>query len=307
MWSAKMIEKTVKGVVATVGVFDGVHLGHVKVLEAVCSRAKELGLLAAVLTFDPHPDVVLGKSGIDRFLLTTRHEKELLLANLGVDLAMVVEFTPELARMDTPDFVQKYLLGSLCLRELVIGHDFRMGKDREGDKALLGRLGSKFGFTVADVEAVLLDGSPVSSTRVRGAVSAGDMVAAARLLGRNYSVEGIVAKGEGIGKDLGFPTANLSIDEKKLLPPDGVYAGLAEVRGGIFKAAINIGVRPTVGGVNRLAEAHFIGFCGDIVGEQVSLHFVVRMRPERKFPNREELRKAIASDVEKIIYLLTTP
>ena len=289
---------------ATVGVFDGVHLGHFKILEVVSSRACELDLVATVLTFDPHPDEALGKIDTDRFLLTTQHEKELLLANLGIDLAMVIKFTPALARLDTAGFVQQYLLSSLRLKELVVGHDFRMGKDRKGDRALLSLLGARLGFSVIDVEAVVVDGAPVSSTRVRGAVVAGDMDAAARLLGRNYSLEGIVVEGEGIGKRLGFPTANLSVHEKKLLPPDGVYAGYVEVRGKTFKAAINIGLRPTVGGKNKLVEAYIIDFEEDILGVPVVLTFVVRMRPERKFVSRDELKKAIATDVEKIAYLL---
>ncbi|MCX5800431.1 MAG: bifunctional riboflavin kinase/FAD synthetase [Candidatus Eisenbacteria bacterium] len=299
-----MARETVKGSVATVGVFDGVHLGHVKILEVVSSRARELGLAAAVLTFDPHPDEVLGKLDTTRFLLTTRREKELLLANLGIDAAMIVEFTPALARLDTIGFVQKYLLSSLGLKELVVGHDFRMGKDRAGDRALLSSLGARFGFSVIDVEAVLVDGTPVSSTRVREAVATGDMDAAAKLLGRSYSLEGTVVKGEGIGRSLGFPTVNLSVHEKKLLPPDGVYAGYAEVRGRVLRAAINIGLRPTIAGGTRLVEAHIIGFEENIVGESVTLTFVVRMRPERKFANRDELRQAIRSDVDKIAYLL---
>lgn len=299
-----MSSQTGKGSVATVGVFDGVHRGHVRILETVASRARESGLTGAVLTFDPHPDQVLGKIKAQRFLLTTQHEKELLLANLGIDLSVIVEFTPELARLDTASFVEKYLLASLRLKELVLGHDFRMGRDRRGDRTLLRSLGAKHGFFVTDVEAVVVDGSPVSSTRVREAVQDGDMDRAATLLGRNYSLEGKVIAGEGIGRRLGFPTANLSVDQRKLLPPDGVYAGYAELRGGVFKTAINIGVRPTLGGQNRLVEAHVVGLNEDILGEVVTLSFVVRMRPEKKFPSSEELRKAIAADVDKIVYLL---
>ena len=299
-----MVRKTVRGSVATVGVFDGVHLGHLRILEVVSSRAREAGLIAAVLTFDPHPDEVLGKLDSRRFLLTTQHEKKLLLANLGVDAAMVVEFTPALAGLDTGSFVKKYLLNSLRVRELVVGHDFRMGRDRIGDRDLLSSLGARFGFSVIDVDAVLIDGVPVSSTRVREAIATGDMALASKLLGRNYSVEGTVVKGNGVGRSLGFPTGNLSVNERKLLPPDGVYAGYAEVWGRTLKAAINIGLRPTVGGDGKLVEAYIIGFGEDILGETVVLDFVVRMRPERKFPSRDELRKAIAIDVDKIVYLL---
>ena len=299
-----MAKDTVKGSIATVGVFDGVHLGHVKILEIVSSRARELGLTAAILTFDPHPDEVLGKLKTQRFLLTTQHEKEILITNLGIDVAMVVEFTTTMARLDTASFVDEFLLKSLRLKELVVGHDFRMGREREGDRALLRSLGARSGFSVIDVEAVLVDGIPVSSTRVREAVMAGDMDLAAKLLGRGYSLEGIVVRGDGIGKSLGFPTANISVHEKKLLPPDGVYAGYAEVEGRTFKAAINIGLRPSVRGGVRLVEAYLIGFGEGILGATVTLTFVVKMRPEMKFSNREELKRAITKDVEKIAYLL---
>jgi riboflavin kinase/FMN adenylyltransferase len=299
-----MAKDTVKGSIATVGVFDGVHLGHVKILEIVSSRARELGLTAAILTFDPHPDEVLGKLKTQRFLLTTQHEKEILITNLGIDVAMVVEFTTTMARLDTASFVDEFLLKSLRLKELVVGHDFRMGRGREGDRALLRSLGARSGFSVIDVEAVLVDGIPVSSTRVREAVMAGDMDLAAKLLGRGYSLEGIVVRGDGIGKSLGFPTANISVHEKKLLPPDGVYAGYAEVGGRTFKAAINIGLRPSVRGGVRLVEAYLIGFGEGILGATVTLTFVVKMRPEMKFSNREELKRAIVKDVEKIAYLL---
>jgi riboflavin kinase/FMN adenylyltransferase len=281
-----------------------VHLGHVKILEIVSSRARELGLTAAILTFDPHPDEVLGKLKTQRFLLTTQHEKEILITNLGIDVAMVVEFTTTMARLDTASFVDEFLLKSLRLKELVVGHDFRMGRGREGDRALLRSLGARSGFSVIDVEAVLVDGIPVSSTRVREAVMAGDMDLAAKLLGRGYSLEGIVVRGDGIGKSLGFPTANISVHEKKLLPPDGVYAGYAEVGGRTFKAAINIGLRPSVRGGVRLVEAYLIGFGEGILGATVTLTFVVKMRPEMKFSNREELKRAIVKDVEKIAYLL---
>ena len=299
-----MAKDIVKGSIATVGVFDGVHLGHVKILEIVSSRARELGLTAAILTFDPHPDEVLGKLKTQRFLLTTQHEKEILITNLGIDVATVVKFTPSVARLDTASFVHEFLLKSLRLKELVVGHDFRMGRGREGDRALLSSLGARSGFSVIDVEAVLVDGVPVSSTRVREAVMAGDMDLAAKLLGRNYSLEGVVVKGHGIGTRLGFPTANLAVHEKKLLPPDGVYAGYAEVGGRTLKAAINIGLRPSVGDETRLVEAYIIGFGEEILNETVTLTFVVKMRPEMKFSNREELKRAIAKDVEKIAYLL---
>lgn len=301
-----MHEDRLKGTVATVGVFDGVHVGHVRVLETVAHRARTLGLSTAVLTFAPHPDEVLGKLAEKRFLLTTSREKHALLANLGMDIEMVLEFTQAMGRLDAPGFVQEYLLKPLRVRELVIGHDFRMGKDRKGDKALLHSLGAERGFSLVDVEAVVVDGLPVSSTRVRQAVTGGDMDLGARLLGRHYSVEGSVVKGDGIGTRMGYPTANLSLDEKKLLPPDGVYAGYAETGGNTYRAAINVGMRPSVGGVGRRVEAHVVGLNDNILATDLRLAFAARMRPERKFAKLKDLRNAIRKDVDLLAQFLDT-
>jgi riboflavin kinase/FMN adenylyltransferase len=295
-----------QGTVATIGVYDGVHVGHTKVLEKVSGRARDLGLSSAVLTFDPHPDEVLGKLTETRFLLTTPREKHVLLANLGIDIEMVLEFTMDIGRLDAKSFVKKYLLQSLRLKELVIGHDFRMGKDRKGDRDMLRSLGEDCDFSVLEVEAVLVDGTPASSTRVRRAVSAGDMELAAKLLGRGYSLEGEVVKGDGIGAQIGFPTANLSLDVKKLLPPDGVYAAYAETGEGTYKAAVNVGRRPSVGGGRRQVEAHIVGLRDGFLARRLRLIPVARMRSERKFPEIKDLRKAISRDVEAIGQFLDT-
>ncbi|UCF78849.1 MAG: riboflavin biosynthesis protein RibF [Candidatus Eiseniibacteriota bacterium] len=295
-----------KGSVATVGVFDGVHVGHARVLEIVSERARTLGLSAAVLTFDPHPDQVLGKLKEERFLLTTPQEKHALLLNLGVDVELVLEFTPAMGLLDAASFVKKYLQRSLHVKELVIGHDFRMGRDREGDRDQLRSLGQECGFSVLEVDAVVVDGHPVSSTRARHAVCSGDVGLAARLLGRGYSLESVVVPGEGIGTKLGFPTANLSPDERKLLPADGVYAGYAETGGRSYRAAINVGTSPTVGRGERRVEAHLVGLKGVLLGEQIRLTFAARIRPERKFSGLEDLRKAIKKDVAALRHLLET-
>ncbi len=290
--------------VVTIGVFDGVHIGHQRILSEVLMRARAGGLLAAVATFDPHPDEVLGGRPERDFLLTSHDEKKALLAEAGVDIEVVLRFTPEVAGLDTEAFVRRYLLGPLGVKVLVVGHDFRMGRGRQGGREVLGRLGSELGFCVVDVGAVLVDGLPVSSTRVREALRAADLDLARRLLGRLYSVDGQVVAGDGIGTRLGFPTANLRWPERKLLPVDGVYAGLAEVRGRVFKAAINLGTRPSVGGRDRRLEAHLMGFDGDLTGDRLKLNFMSRIRPEKTFSTRDELRNAIKEDVGTISQLL---
>jgi riboflavin kinase/FMN adenylyltransferase len=293
-----------RGSVATIGVFDGVHLGHLRILEEVSRRAQERGLLAVVITFDPHPDEVLGLCGERDFLLTSPGEKTILLAETGIDIEIVLKFTLEVASLDTPSFVRHYLLGPLSLKELVIGHDFRMGRGRKGNRELLAALGSEFGFSVVDVDAVLVDGLPVSSTRVRETVRAGNTELARRLLGRSYSVEGEVVRGDGVGAKLGFPTANVSWPERKLLPPDGVYACLAEARNRTYRAAVNLGLRPSVRGMSRTLEAHLIGFEGDLVGSRLKLSFISRLRPEKAFAAVDDLRNAIKEDVIRVLQLL---
>ncbi len=293
-----------RGCVATIGAFDGLHLGHVTILEEVARRARRANLWAVVITFEPHPDEVLGTKRPENSVLTSHEEKSQLLAECGIDLEVVLEFTRSVAGMDTSSFVRRYLAGPLELKELVVGHDFRMGKDREGGREVLGSLGRELGFAVTDIEAVLVDGTPVSSTRVREVLRAGDLSLAGRMLGRLYSVEGHVVKGEGLGTKLGLPTANLSPPEGKLLPPDGVYAGYAEVEARTYYAAINIGTRPSVGGKGRRLEAHLVGFDGHLPGRRLRLSFVSRLRPERRFSGLEELRKSIKRDVETAVQLL---
>jgi riboflavin kinase/FMN adenylyltransferase len=298
-----MSEHLKTGSIATIGVFDGVHLGHLRILNEVSLRAQREALLAVVVTFDPHPDEVLGGRTERDFLLTSHDEKKVLLAESGMDIEVVLRFTREVAGLDTSGFVRRYLLGALHMKELVVGHDFRMGKGRQGGRELLGRLGSQLGFGVVDVGAVLADGLPVSSTRVREAVRAADLALARRLLGRHYSVEGEVVRGDGIGARLGFPTANLAWPERKLLPPDGVYAGLAEAGGRTYKAAMNVGVRPTIGGQSRRLEAHLIDFEDDLVGDRLRLSFISRLRSERAFSSTDDLRKAIKEDIAAVSQL----
>jgi len=299
-----MAESPTRGSVATIGVFDGVHVGHQRILGEVSRRARAEGLLAVVMTFDPHPDEVLGGRTGGEFLLTSHEEKASLLAEAGMDMEVVLHFTPEVAGLDTAGFVKRYLMGALRLRALVVGHDFRMGRGRQGGREVLGQLGSELGFSVVDVAAVLIDGLPVSSTRLREAVRLAELDLARRLLGRPYSVEGEVSGGDGIGARLGFPTANLAWPARKLLPADGVYACVAEARSRAFKAAVNLGTRPSVGGQSRRLEAHLLGFDGELKGEHLKLSFMSRLRPEKTFCTTDDLRKAIKEDVAAVSQLL---
>ena len=261
-----------------VGTFDGVHRGHRAVIEA----AKAAGLRSSVLTFDPHPRIVLG---YDVQLLTTLERRLELIEEIGPDDVLVVEFTQELSRREPEDFVADYLVG-IGAKVVVAGEDFRFGAGRRGDVALLRALG-------LDVRPVpLLEG--VSSSRIRELVREGDLRAAATLLGRPFELEGEVVYGDQRGGTLGFPTANLSPDPHMLVPAYGIYAGQALGR----RVAASIGVNPHYGGSERRIEAFLLDFAGDLYGSRLRLELWERLREERAFASEEDLVAQITADVD---------
>ncbi|MCS7006826.1 MAG: riboflavin biosynthesis protein RibF [Thermoleophilia bacterium] len=261
-----------------VGSFDGVHRGHQAVLEAV----RATGLAPTVVTFDPHPRIALGNR-VE--LLTTLERRLELLAEAGVETALVAAFTPELQRLPPEDFAERYLR-AIGVEVVVGGADFRFGVRRSGDLALLERLG--FAVVVAsEVE-------DVSSTAIRRALGAGDVVAAARMLGRPWELDGIVVAGDQRGGTLGYPTANLRLDPELACPRYGIYAGWA--RG--YRAAVSIGTNPHYGGTERRVEPYLLDFEGDLYGERLLVELWERLRDEAAFPSEEELVAQIARDVE---------
>ena len=285
--------------IVTVGNFDGIHIGQRRVLDLLAARARETGLRSAVVTFEPHPLAVLRPAQAPP-LLTTPAQKEQLLAKTGVDHLIVVRFTPKLSRLPARRFVRDFLVGALAAREIYIGASFAFGRDREGDLSLLQAMGDSFGFAAFGCEEVTIDGSPVSSTRIRTAVAAGDVESAARMLGRPYSLAGIVVRGDGRGRGLGWPTANLAV-ENELLAADGVYVtrlGITAL-GEALPSVTNVGTRPTVYEEHpRLVECHVLDFERDIYGERVELELLSRLRAERKFDSIEALREQIGRDSE---------
>ncbi|MFH1681267.1 MAG: riboflavin biosynthesis protein RibF [Candidatus Eisenbacteria bacterium] len=291
-----------KAVVA-IGVFDGVHAGHRIIFERVVRESAALSATPTVFTFDPHPRMVVRGARPPR-ILTPLDEKLRILDSLGIGLAVVIPFDREFASMSAGEFVRSWLVRPFDVRRVVVGYDFRLGRDREGNGAVLGSLGSSHGFTVDQVPPFLVDGRPVKSTWVRDEIEAGNVRRAAELLRRYHSLEGRVVRGDGRGSGLGFPTANLSLaDEEKLRPRDGVYAAFAEVPGKVWPAVVNIGVRPTFGG-GRAIEGHLLGFRGDLLGSPMTLHFVHRLRDERAFPSTAELASRIERDREQAGALL---
>ena len=278
------------------GVFDGVHLGHRAILGAAVAHARATGAPALACTFEPNPLEVLQP---DRAPLpiTTLDERLTLIAACGVDGTIVLTFTRELAAVEPEAFVKDVLVDRLAARQVVVGFNHRFGRAARGDAALLRELGARMGFNVDVVAPLTVDGVPVSSTAIRAALGRGDVDAAARMLGRPYTLPGTVVAGAGRGRTLGFPTANVAPGRPVLVAP-GVYACTFEVGGQARRAVVNVGVRPTFGEATLAVEAYLLDFSGDLYGQTVRLTFVSRVREERRFPSVDALRAQIADDVE---------
>lgn len=285
----------------TVGNFDGVHLGHRAIIGKVIEQAKRLELPSVVITFDPHPREVIF-SGRSAPAITTFAERARLIAEMGVDFLVRINFTPDFAGKSA-DFFMSEVMDKLAPKVVVIGHDFRFGKDREGDRDFLDQAGAKYDFEVESVPVVEVDKKPVSSSRIRGLIQAGEMGEARSLLGVPFHLEGEVVRGHGRGKGLGFSTANLR-REARLLPPDGVYAAAAEWNGHRFPAVVNIGDNPTFGDKALSIEAHIMGFSGDLYTKRIRIALFERLRGEEKFNTPEDLVAQIEKDVARTLEVL---
>ena len=291
---------------ATIGNFDGVHLGHQKLIARVRDRARILNISSVVITFDPHPLRVLVDKKTPPFITLTKQKLELI-SKLEVDYVLCIKFTKELAVLEPEEFVQKYLAKGLKVKELIIGYDYAFGKGRKGNYELLKRLGEKFGFTVEQLPPVMVDGAIVSSTRIRDLVQAGRVWEARNLLGRFYRVQGKVITGQKRGGPLlGFPTANICLKDE-LFPKTGVYAVWVEVLGQIKPGVANIGYNPTFGNDYLSVEVHILDFKQNIYGQDIRVHFVQRLRSEKKFSGLNELKKQIQADIELGQKILNSP
>jgi riboflavin kinase/FMN adenylyltransferase len=276
------------------GVFDGVHLGHQEVISRAVGAAREHGGLAGVLTFDPYPLRVLAPEKAPKRLLASLDHKARILEPLGVDFLLALPFDQQRAQVPADEFVRE--LVGVGTRTIAAGEDWRFGHRRTGDRNLLGHLSEELGFRFESVAPVMLDGERISSTRVRQAIRDGNLVAAARMLGRPYTVAGRVVEGRKLGRELGFPTANLERGDEQY-PPDGVWAVRAEMNGAILDGVANLGVRPTVDGRSRTLEVHFFDKVGDLYGELIELEFVSYLREEQKFADLNELKAQLGKDV----------
>ena len=278
------------------GVFDGVHLGHQAVIAAARQRAGALGGSCGVVTFDPHPIRVLAPERAPRQLLASLEHKARLLGRLDMAFLLALEFNRALAEMSAEEFLQ-WLVGETNIATLAVGEDWRFGKDRVGDVALLRKAGVARGFEVVSVAPVMHDGERISSTRIRQTIRDGAMNRAAEMLGRSYSVEGRVAEGRQLGRTLGFPTANVVLGEEQL-PPDGVWAVRGFLEEQSWNGVANLGNRPTVDGANHTLEVHLFDYSGDLYGTLLEVEFVHHLRDERKFASLDELRAQISVDSE---------
>jgi riboflavin kinase/FMN adenylyltransferase len=282
----------------TIGVLDGIHLGHQVLLERLSDSAEK-----TVLTFDPHPVEVL-RPGTDPRLITTVEERAALLADRGVSSVYVLDLA-EIKELEATEFVEEILVDRLCIGQLVVGVDFRFGKNRAGDVNLLRALGEEHGFDQVVVDLVDDGSGVVSSSRIRTLIGDGDVRGATSLLASTFKLSNVVVKGDKRGRELGFPTANLEPPLRKVVPGIGVYAGFARVGGDIHKAAINVGVRPTFGVGDLLIEVHLLDFDGDLYGREMTVEFIERMRPELRFDDVASLIAAMKNDVETTLRILS--
>jgi riboflavin kinase/FMN adenylyltransferase len=284
----------VTGSVVTIGAFDGVHLGHRWLLGQVVDRARQLGTKATVVTFHPHPDLVLYPERQLSYL-TDREEKERLIGEIGADQVWTMEFTRELSMLRPEEFLN-LIQARAPIQELWIGPDFAMGRGRAGTASALAELGREWGFALHMVPPARQGDEVVSSTFIRNLLAEGEVEHANKLLGRPFGVCGMVVQGAQRGRELGFPTANIEPPAHHALPADGVYAAEAEWNGGRARAVVNLGGRPTFGEAARLLEAHLIDVDADLYGQRLCVRFTRRLRGVMKFASIEALKAQIAAD-----------
>jgi len=287
-----------KGAVATIGNFDGVHLGHQQIFRKIVQEARQNQCKAVVITFDPHPKSILHPEKRPFYLLTTPEEKLKLIESLQIDAVMLIPFSLEFSRTTAKDFVCRILWEQLRIRKIFIGHDYTFGKGKEGSEEFLARYGKKLGFQVDVTNAVKVGETIISSTLIRNLIFDGEVKAAAALLGRPYNLRGHVTGGHQRGARLGFPTANLE-PEKDLLPPEGVYAVAVEQKVTRYQGVLNIGRNPTFGNEKLTVELHILDFSADLYGEDLEVFFLDRIRGEVRFDSPESLVNQIRKDVAR--------
>ena len=282
--------------VITIGTFDGVHIGHRAIMQRLVAAAKEQGLVSAVLTFFPHPRMVLQKNS-DIKLINTLSEKKQLLEDIGLDYFVVEPFTYEFSRLSALEYVRDILVTQLKAKKIIIGYDHRFGRNRNADIQDLKKYGEQFGFEVEEISAQQLDEVSVSSTKIRKALAKGDIHTANTYLGYAFTIQGVVTKGKALGRTIGYPTANLHVPQTyKLIPKNGVYVVKAQVNNTLTYGITSIGTNPTVGGTAKSIETFFLDTNTDLYGKELQLHFLQHIREEATFKDLESLKQAIQKD-----------
>lgn len=285
--------------VVTIGSFDGVHLGHQAILNQVKAVAAELGLPSVVMTFEPQPQEFFSGERAPARLMRLR-EKVDALFEFGVDQVLCLQFNRELRNLTAAEFVRSVLVDGLGTRHLIVGDDFRFGCDRSGDFKMLSEMGETYDFAVQDTETLEVDGQRVSSTLVRQILERGNFERASQLLGKPFTITGRVVYGQQLGRELGFPTANVQLNRYSA-PLSGVYAVLVNIDGAVYQGAANVGLRPTVGDLLKpILEVHLLDFEADLYGRRIEVEFVTKIRDEEKFTSLDKLIESIQRDVKQI-------
>ena len=290
--------------ILTIGTFDGVHIGHNKILKKLVKEAKKQKLSSLIITFFPHPRMILKNShGIK--MIDTMDEKIHLLEKIGVDNLIIHPFDENFAKIRAKEFVEKILVKKLKIKEIIIGYDHRFGKDREASVDDLKIFGLQNKFTVSEIPAQEIDSIAISSTKIRDAILNGEIEKCNEFLGRNFMLTGKVVYGEGLGKKINFPTANIEIKEAyKIIPKDGVYLVRTILNSIIYHGMMNIGVRPTIGGKNKSLEIHFFNFKDNIYNKTISIEIINKIRDEEKFSSIDKLKIQLEKDEQFCLKLI---
>jgi len=297
-WGIEEARGKLRDPVLTIGNFDGVHRGHLALFEIVKGKARDINGQSVVLTFDPHPMKVLAPEKAPELLLTTE-EKIQLIQKAGIDMVVCERFTREFSRMGAKEFVDEVLVKAFGVKELVVGYDYSFGRNREGNIDLLKELALKRGFKVYVLQPVNINGRLASSTAIRNFLKEGNIKAANELLGRNYTLKGMVVKGKGRGKSiLGIPTANLEIKDR-LIPRKGVYATYSHLKGYKYASVTNIGINPTFNNGTFSIETHIMDFYSDLLGENLEIELIQFLRDEIKFQDVQQLKESIMRDIDR--------
>ena len=290
--------------VVTTGGFDGVHIGHMKILNRMASIAKENNGESLVFTFHPHPRLVLFPDSKIQ-ILTTEKEKIELLEKAKIDNLLIYPFTKEFSNLTSEKFIRNILAEKLKAKKLILGYDHHFGNDRQGDYSILEKYSKIYKFEVEEINELMVNDEPVSSTLIRTALNNGEIKQANKLLGYNYNISGKVIKGRMIGRSIGFPTANLEIDDKnKLIPPSGIYAAKVNSRNRIFNGMLYIGNRPTLPYGEFAIEVNILDFDEDIYDENIRIYFIDKIREDIKFENLDQLKIQIEKDKESILNII---